>query len=98
MFLHSLAYFFQLGYQEQEFKCQIFYSNVYGNMVEENRMYQQLQKFCMENVCCMKVFRGNLSKICLHPQKMLAPTPMKRVLAKQSLPEQIIVSARNDTK
>jgi len=37
---------------------QIFYFHVYGNMVEENRMYQQLQKICGMNVC-----RGNVFQI-----------------------------------
>jgi len=32
-------------------------------MVEHNTMYQQLQKICMEKVCRIKVFRGNLSKM-----------------------------------
>jgi len=60
MFLHSLAYLFQLGYKQPNAKYQIFYFQVYGNMVEENRMYQQLQKMCREKVC-LKSFSGKIS-------------------------------------
>jgi len=34
MSLHSLAYVFQLGYYEPNFKYQIFYFQVYGNMLD----------------------------------------------------------------
>ena len=44
MFLHSLAYFFQLIYYEPNFKYQIFYFQDYSNMAKENKIYQQLQK------------------------------------------------------
>ena len=60
MFLHSLAYLFQLGYKQPNAKYQIFYFQVYGNMVEENRMYQQLQKMCREKVC-LKSFSDKIS-------------------------------------
>jgi len=45
-----------------------------GNLIEENILYQQLQKICREKVCGMKVFRVNLGKIA--PQKLPAHTPM----------------------
>jgi len=40
-------------------------------MVEENRMYQQLQKICREKVCCIKVFLGKFGEI-----QLPAPTHM----------------------
>jgi len=46
--------------------------NVYGNMVEENVMYQQLQKIWREKVWHINVFWANLGKfgqISLTPQK-----------------------------
>jgi len=43
MFLHSQAYFFQWCYYERNFKYQILYFQVCGNLVEENRMCQQLR-------------------------------------------------------
>ena len=39
-------------------------------------MYQLLQKFCRKKVCRIIVLRGNLGKISLHLQKLLAPTPV----------------------
>jgi len=39
MFLHILAYFFQLGYLEQNFKYRVLYFQVYVKIVEENRLY-----------------------------------------------------------
>jgi len=74
-FLHSLAYLFQLGYYEPNFKYQIFYFQVYGNLVEENMMYKQLQKFCRKKVCRIKVFGQNI--LCT-PQKLPVPTSMLR--------------------
>ena len=50
--------FFHLGYEEPNFKYLIFYCHIYGNTVEENMKYQQLQKICGEKVCCMKRFSG----------------------------------------
>jgi len=48
------------------------YFQVYGNMVEENSMYQQLQKICRENVYRRKVFGkiwGNSVNISQAPPK-----------------------------
>ena len=41
-----LSYFFRLVYEEPNFKYQIFCFQVYGDMLEENIMYQQVQKIC----------------------------------------------------
>jgi len=71
MFLHILAYFFQLGYLEQNFKYRVLYFQVYVKIVEENRMYQLLQKICREKVCHIKLFGQiweNRAKYLLHPQ------------------------------
>jgi len=53
----------------------IFLVTIYGNMVAENIMHQQLQKICRENVCRIKGFLANLGKF---GQNILlpAPTPM----------------------
>jgi len=57
MFLHSLAYVFQLGYWETNFKYQVFNFQVYGNVVEEYIMYQELQKMCRDKFYRIKVFQ-----------------------------------------
>jgi len=52
---------------------QIVYFQVYGNLVEENMMYQHLQKICSEKVCCITVFQANweyLGKVSLLPKKI----------------------------
>jgi len=53
---------------------------VYGNMIEETRMYQQLQKICREKICRIKVFRTNLRKlgksILCTPKDLPVPTFM----------------------
>jgi len=43
-FLHSLAYFSQLGYEPKS-KYQLFYFKVYGNMAEENICTNSYRKF-----------------------------------------------------
>jgi len=52
---------------------------MYVNIVEENVMYQQLQKISGESLY-KKVFRANLAKsgqnILRTPKKLLAPTPV----------------------
>jgi len=49
-------------------------------MVEENRMYQQLEKISTGSVCRIKVFRANLGKfgqnILFTPNKLPASTHM----------------------
>jgi len=51
-------------------------------------MYQQLQKICMENVSCIKVFRANLEKfgrnILCTPKTLPAPTPTIPILSVKS--------------
>jgi len=42
---------------------------LYGNMVEENSMYQKLLKVCRKNVYCIKNVRANLGKISFEPPK-----------------------------
>ena len=51
-----------LRYQEPNSKYEIFHFQVYGNMVEENEMYQQLQIICKEEVGRINIFRTNLVK------------------------------------
>jgi len=64
MFLYILAYFFAVSLLKNKtnFKYQFFYFQVYGVMLEENRMYQQLTKICREKVCRIKVIRASLDK------------------------------------
>jgi len=49
---------------------QIFCIQVYGNMVEENIMHQQVQKYCREKVGCIKCFWANWAQYPLHLQKI----------------------------
>jgi len=49
---------------------QIFYIQVYGNMAEENRMYEQLQKICSRE----KVFWANSGKISFGTPKNYLPS------------------------
>jgi len=53
---------FNVRHLKPNFTYQFFYFQVYGNLVEENVMYRQLQKICRENVCDVDVFRVNLGK------------------------------------
>jgi len=52
-------------------KIQISSTNfhVYGNMVEENKIYQQIQKICRAKVCRINVSWANLGKISFSPPK-----------------------------
>jgi len=45
-----------------------FLFQVYGNMLQENIMYQQLQKICREKVCRMNAFQANSPEISFAPQ------------------------------
>ena len=71
MFSHSLAYFYLVKYH-------IFCLQVYGNLEEENRMYQRLKKIYSEKVCRIKFLRTNLGKygqnILCTPKILPAPT------------------------
>jgi len=55
-----------LSYQKPNFKYyqkyQIFCLQAFGNLVEENIMYQPLKSICREKVCHIKVFRTDLGK------------------------------------
>ena len=51
IFLHNLEYFFSVGLLRTKFQVTNFLFQVDGNMVEENIMYQELQKVCREKVC-----------------------------------------------
>ena len=46
---------------------------MHDNMVEENVMYQQLQKICRGKVCTKKFFGQNILRT---PKKLPAPAPM----------------------
>jgi len=74
----SPAYFFLMGYYESNFNYQIFYFQVYGNMVEENRIYQWLQKIFSEKVYSIKLFPAIMGKseqnVLCTPKKLPAPT------------------------
>ena len=70
----------QLGYSEPNSKYQFFYFQVHNNLTKTNIMHQQLQKICREKVCRLKKFFEQILEIQvkypLHPQKLLAPTPV----------------------
>jgi len=76
MLLHSLAYIFG-SVSKTNFEYQFVLFQVYGNIVEEIIMYQQLQKICREKVYRIKVFRENLENfgqnILCTPKKLPAP-------------------------
>jgi len=61
-------------------KYQIFYFQVYGNLVEENIMYQELQNTCRKKHCRLKAFRASLGEfgqnILRIPHKLPGLTPM----------------------
>jgi len=46
---------------------------MHDNMVEENVMYQQLQKICRGKVCTKEFFGQNILRT---PKKLPAPAPM----------------------
>jgi len=52
---------------------------MYGNMVEENIMYQQLQKICRGNVCTKKFF----GQIWENPVKIIFAPPKNCLLLHQ---------------
>jgi len=70
MYLHRLECLFSVWLPY--FKHHVFHFQVYGNRVEENRMYQQLQNIRREKVCRIKVFRENLGKF---SQKIFCTPP-----------------------
>jgi len=49
---------------------------MYGNMVEENVIYQQLQKICRGKVCTKKFFK----QICENPGKISFAPPKNFLL------------------
>ena len=77
-----------LRYQEPNSKYEIFHFQVYGNMVEENEMYQQLQIICKEEVGRINIFLTNLvkfdKKAFATPNDCLLPTPMPQKIEKNT--------------
>ena len=70
---------FSVGLLRTKFQVTNFYLQVHEGMVEENRMYQELQNICSEKVCHTIVFRANLWKlgqnILCNPKQLPAPRP-----------------------
>jgi len=67
MFLHILAYFCSVGWWRTKFQMPNFL--FYGNILKDNRMYQQL-KICKEKVCPIYLFWGKFGQTILCTPKI----------------------------